>query len=263
MRRSLLALLALPLLAPALAAQARSDQSRLSIGVGVGYNGGTDLWSVTGQPIAAQLAVDSASIGRKIRPTIGITFVGAYYPNDRFGYTGEIHLLGLGYEDRCRLETNSGSAPNAQVCNGLKGTQTPGTAVAATIGALFRPFPWNDIQPYVRANAGLLVSQQSAVRMRSEWVEDTTTIHTYFVFEDDHPASVAPVGALAAGFTAFIGRSYQMRVEAKDNFVSVEEVTGTVDSQGDEPTSRRVMRQVFSVSLAFEVVLEKRRGRRY
>lgn len=263
MRRNLSLLLALPLLAAPLTAQARSDQSRLSIGVGVGYNGGTDLWSVTGQPIAAQLAVDTASIGRKIRPTIGITFIGTYYPNDRVGYTGELHLVGLGYEDRCTLQTNTGSGPNAEVCNNLKGAQTPGTAVSATIGTLFRPFPWSDVQPYVRANVGLLVSQQSAIRVKSSWIEDSTAIHTYFVFDDDHPASVAPVGALAAGFTAFVGRSYQMRVEAKDNFISVEEVTGTVDSQGDQPTSQRALHQVFSFSIAFEVVLEKRRGRRY
>ncbi|HSN15521.1 MAG TPA: hypothetical protein VLT61_12885, partial [Anaeromyxobacteraceae bacterium] len=98
MRRLLLTSTAIVLLAGGLAAQGRSDQSRLSFGVGIGYNGGSDLWSVRNQTIFGQFGTDSADLSRIIRPTIGISFLGVYYPNSRLGFTGEVHLIGLGYE---------------------------------------------------------------------------------------------------------------------------------------------------------------------
>jgi hypothetical protein len=84
-----------------------------------------------------------------------------------------------------------------------------------------------------------------------------------YVFQDDHPASVSPTGALAAGITAFVGRSYQLRFEVKDNMVSLEHVTGTVPFTPAVPTSERKLHHVFSMTLGLEVVLEKKRGRRY
>jgi hypothetical protein len=250
--------------AGSLAAQARSDQSRLSFGIALGYNGGTDLWSVRDQKIQT-FAIDSADISRLIRPTIGITMIGVYYPNDRVGFTGEAHLIGLGYEDHCHLTTNSGATDNQTICTALNGKQSPGTAVATTVGTIFRPFPWTKMQPYVRGNFGVILSEQSAIRMIATYYSttDTQNVAQYNVYNEKHPASMTPTGALAFGVAGFIGRAYLLRVEAKDNFVILKTVTGTTQFANREPPWKQHMHQVLSLSVGMEVVLEKRRGRRY
>lgn len=268
MRRSALPLLLLfPLaigtgLAAPLRAQARSDQARLSFGVGLGYNGGTSLWTIRDQVIFGQFADDSAIVGRRVRPTIGVTFIGVYYPNDHWGITGEAHLLGLGYEDHCVLTTNSGSPDTRSVCTNLNGKQTPGTAVATTVGGTYRPFPFTGMQPYIRANLGLVVSEQSSIDMGTIFKQDSNIVF-YPMYIDDHHSSLSPTAALAVGATGFIGRGYQLRVEVKDNFVDMKQVVRPTNGPGFEPAWERHFHQVYTLSVALEVVLEKRRGRRY
>ena len=266
MRRHLLLLaLLFCALAGSARAQRRSDQARLSFGMGIGYNGATDVWSIKGQELFDNFARDTADFTRQVRPTIGLVFVGTYFPNDRFGLAAEAHLIGLGFEDGCVLRSNSGSLRNRQVCTDINGKNSPGTTVAATVGAMYRPFPWTVMQPYARVNLGAVVSQVSAVRMRATVPTDSTNTDfvDVYVFQDYHPASVAPTAALAAGVTAFVGRSYQLRFEMKDNLVSLEHVTSTVATTPAEPSSERKLHHVFSMTLGLEVVLEKKRGRRY
>ncbi|MEO6066498.1 MAG: hypothetical protein ABJB33_04920 [Gemmatimonadota bacterium] len=264
MRRPLCSslLLLLSLASPA-AAQRRGDQARLSFGIGLGYNGATDIWHVDAQELIDNLARDTASIFRNVRPTIGITFIGVYYPDPHWGLTGEAHLIGLGYSDGCMLRSSSGSSQNQQVCTSINGNDSPGTAVAMTVGGIYRPFAWTDIQPYLRANIGLLVSQQSAIRMKGTFTRPDSQGVDYYVYQDKHPASVAPAAGLAAGITAFVGRSYQMRFEVKDNLVSLEHVLAAVSFPSAEPRSERRLHHVFSMTVAVEVVLERKRGRRY
>lgn len=266
MRRPLFLAVLLVVVAGAVQAQQRSDQARLSFGIGLGYNGGTDLWQVNGQELFDDFNRDTADISRDVRPTIGLAFVGTYFPNDRVGVAVEAHLIGLGFEDGCTLRSASGSFRNQAICTDLNGKNSSGTSVAGTVGILYRPFPWTDLQPYVRANAGIIASQQSAVRMRATIPTDTSAsadLVDYYVFQDDHPASVSPTGAVALGMTAFVSRAYQVRFEVKDNLVSLEHVTSRVAFTPAEPTSERKLHHVFSMTIGLEVVLERKRGRRY
>jgi hypothetical protein len=266
MRRSLPLLLLFTLtLAGTAAAQRRSDQARLSFGMGFGYNGQTGMWRVDGQSLHDNaFNIDTATVTRDVRSTIGLTFVGVYYPNDHWGFSGEAHLIGLGFVDGCTLRTSSGSLQNQNVCTVLRGQESPGTTVAATIGGIYRPFPWSEFQPYLRLNAGLLVSQQSGIRMRATFISDTSgTLVDYYVYEDPHPASVSPTVGIGGGMTAFISRSYQLRFEMKDNIVSLEHVIGTVPNSFETPPSVRKIHHILSLTIGLEVVLEKKRGRRY
>ncbi len=266
MRRSLLlALVTMTALAGPAAAQRRGDQARLSFGIGIGYNGDARMWRVDGQELFDDLARDTATFTRDVRPTIGVVFIGAYYPDDHWGFTGEAHLIGLGFEDGCTLRSNSGSSQNQQICTYVNGNQSQGTTVSATVGGMYRPFPWTEIQPYVRGNLGLLVSQQSGVRMKGIFLNTDPVPEEvdYYIFQDDRPASISPTVALAAGMTAFVSRSYQLRFEVKDNIVSLEHVTSTAPTTNVEPSSERRIHHVFSMTIGMEVVLEKKRGRRY
>lgn len=245
-------------------AQARADQARLTFGIGLGFSGATDLWTIDGQPLLDDGLVDTASFARSVRPSLGITFLGTYYPGQHWGFVGSIHLLGLAFEDGCVMRTNSGSSNNAQVCADIDGSTSPGTTVTTTVGALYRPLPWSDIQPYLRADAGLVLSQLSTVRMRGSYTQPgVDSIVDYFVFQDDHPASIHPALALGAGLTAFLSRSYLVRLEGKDNIVWLEEVAGTVPVPSATPPTVIDAHHVFSLTISVEVVLERRRGRRY
>ena len=265
MRRSLPTLLTCILtLAGSAAAQRRADQARLSFGIGFGYNGQTSMWKIDGQELLDNFSRDTVTVTRDVRSTIGIAFVGVYYPNNHWGISGEAHLIGLGFVDGCTLRSNSGSLRNQEVCTTLQGQESPGTTVAATVGGIYRPFPWAEVQPYLRVNAGLLVSQQSAIRMRATIVNDSGQLVDVYVFQDPHPASITPTMAIGGGMTAFVSRSYQVRFEMKDNIVSLEHVTGTVPpALLATPTSERKLHHVFTLTIGMEVVLEKKRGRRY
>lgn len=265
MRRSLLILVvSLLTLAGSAAAQRRSDQARLSVGMGIGYNGQTSLWRVDGQELLDNFARDTVTVSRDVRSTIGLAFTAVYYPNDHWGISGEAHLIGIGYADGCTLRSNSGSVRNQEVCTAIQGQESPGTAVAATIGGIYRPFAWSEFQPYLRLNAGLLISQQSAIRMRATVLSDTGQLVDVYVFQDPHPASIYPTMALGGGMTAFVSRSYQVRFEMKDNLVSLAHVTGTVPPASlATPTSERKLHHILSLTIGMEVVLEKKRGRRY
>ena len=266
MRRSLLILLACTLaLTGSAAAQRRSDQARLSFGLGLGYNGQSKLWRIDGQELLDNnFNKDTATVTRDVRSTIGIAFVGVYYPNDHWGISGEAHLIGIAFVDGCTLRSNSGSARNQAVCTTLQGQESPGTTVAATVGGIYRPFAWAEVQPYIRLNAGLLVSQQSAIRMRATVPSDSTGLLVdYYVYEDPHPASITPTVAIGGGMTAFVSRAYQIRFEMKDNIVSLEHVTGTVPLPHETPSSERKIHHILSLTIGLEVVLERKRGRRY
>lgn len=244
-------------------AQARADQARLTFGIGLGYSGATDVWSIDGQTLIDNSNVDTASFARSVRPSLGITFLGTYYPGQHWGVVGSIHLLGLAFEDGCILRTNSGSSNNVEICDDIDGSSSPGTTVTTTVGALYRPMPWSEIQPYLRADVGLVLSQLSTVRMRGTYTNGADSLVDYFVYQDDHPASIHPALALGAGLTAFLSRSYQVRLEGKDNIVWLEEVAGTVSGPNALPPTVTQPHHVFSLTIAIEVVLEKRRGRRY
>ena len=69
--RAVLLLLLVFAAAGPLAAQGTRDQARLVFNVGVGYSGGTDVWRVTGQPVADGSSlperVDSLTLARRTR----------------------------------------------------------------------------------------------------------------------------------------------------------------------------------------------------
>ena len=251
--------------APALHAQAISDRARLSVGVGLGFIGGTDLWSVANQPIIDQGGlVDSITVGRRVTSQLGVGFEGSYFPNDHWGWAGEVEFLGLHYEDSCRMQT-ARSQEAQLICANLQGRGHDGTAVALNVGGIFRPFPQAATSPYLRANAGLSISLNSSVRTIGTWVDSAQQEEDYYVLGDPSPREVTPTLSFGAGFTTFVGRGSQMRLEARDNIVYLEHPLApqpTPDPTASPPQGLRPS-HLFSLTLSFEIVLEKKRGRRY
>jgi hypothetical protein len=246
------------------AAQRTADQARLSLGLSAGATTGTGLWSIRGQPIfTSSVFVDTVNLTRRSRGALAVVFHGTYFPSEHWGFTGEAMLIGLGLEDECELTFASGSGRGAEICNSINGDESPGSAVALSIGTLYRIMSRKVISPYVRVNAGLVVSQHSTVQTDGFFLSSGEQTR-FTVYADPTRRQAAPVLGLGVGFTAAMGRGYQLRWELRDNIVGVDRVTGpTFGTPNLEPEHDTGLKHVWSMTFGFDVILERRRGRRY
>lgn len=265
MRILRIALLAATVIATPLAAQRTADQARLSLGIAFGTSAGTSLWKVENQPIFDGPLVDSLDLTRNTRSGLTIVFHGTYFPDEHWGVTGEAMLLGLGLEDQCVLKTGTGSFPNQTVCQSINGEQTSLSAVSVGLGGLYRVWSRKVISPYLRANLGAVISTHSTVKVQGLRFSDPNDTEgaDFALYTDDNRRSMTLLVGVGAGFTAALAPGYQLRWEIRDNIVGLDRVTGTTGANFQHPPTEYVFKHVFSVTFGFDVVLERRRGRRY
>jgi len=246
-----------------LEAQRTGDRARLIFTISGAYVDRKGLWSVPSQPVqddvGASIFVDNFALSRSIMPTFGAGFSGTYFPGEHVGITGDAFLIGLGYEDNCRLLGSAQSAQNRAVCESIEGRERRAAAVTLSGGAVFRAFSREVISPFARVNAGLLFSNQSSIR--TEGFNDNGALLT--VYEHDTDTRVAPAFAIGVGATMVLGRAYHLRWEVRDNIVGVERVTGPTPGPRIEPPHDQTLKHLFSVLIGLDVVLERSRGRRY
>ncbi len=251
-------------LAPAgLRAQATADQAQLEFTIGVGQtSGGGQLWRVGAQPFGTQGAFDTLAVSRAFRRTINVSFSGTYFPTGRLGFVGEAQLLGLGTEDACGIQFTQGSIETSDLCRSIDRADRNATSVAMSVGAVYRIASRQAVHPYLRLGGGIVVTQQSFVRMRGEIIgaggpSDLT------LFADDNNTTVKPYALFGGGVVAVAGRGIQFRFEVRDNWVRVPAVTGPTIRQGLIPPSQVVSKHILSFMIGFDIVLERKRGRRY
>ena len=264
MRRRVLIATALLIVAGNLPArgQATRDRARLVFTVSGGVVVGRHLWSIARQPVQFTTPADSFDLGRRIRTTIGIGFGGAYYPKEQIGIGVEGFLIGLGFEDSCRLAFSSGSGDAATTCESIQGATKSATAVALSAGPILRTKSSGLISPYARANLGFVISNQSSLRTIGRFPTSIGTAER-IVYDDDHDSRIAPSFALGLGFTAAVAKGYQLRWEIRDNIVGLQRVTAATPQSDLVPPHELTFKHLFSMTVGFDVVLERRRGRRY
>jgi hypothetical protein len=240
------------------------DQARLIFTISGGVVTGRHLWQVENQPIQLSADnVDTLSLGRRIRSSISIGFSGIYFGGEHLGWGVEGFLVGLGFEDNCRVAAlPSGSSATVAGCQSIQGAEKSASAVALSGGPILRTNSQSLISPYVRANLGLIFSNQSSIRTIARFPAQFN-IGDRLIFADDHDSRVSPSLALGAGFTAAIGPGYQLRWEIRDNIVGVQKVNGPVPVSDQIPPHEVTYKHLFSLSIGFDVVLERRKGRRY
>lgn len=238
------------------------DQARLVFTVSAGAVGGKKLWSTSPQPIPFIDPADTFALERRIRSTLAFGFGGAYFPGENMGFTIEGFLVGLGFEDSCRQLFSSGSGDVATVCRSIQGSRKAATSVILSGGTIMRVNSRKLFSPYARANLGLVFSDQSSLRTIGRFPTDSG-LADLVIYSDDKNSRVNPALALGVGFTAAVAKGYQIRWEVRDNIVGVQRVTGATPQIGFVPPHDRVFKHLFSVTLGFDVVLERRRGRRY
>jgi hypothetical protein len=231
-----------------LTAQATADQARLAFSVGIGQtSGGGTLWSVGNQPV---IPGDTIAITRQFRRSFAVAFTGTYFPSKHLGLAIEAQLLGLGTTDRCQVVATGGGDVSPDLCATIDGTEHPASSVALTLGGVYRIASDQPIHPYLRANVGLVVSPQSFIEV-------------FPVYSDDRGTTLHPSLSFGGGAIVVLGRGYQFRFDLRDNWLSVPMVSGPTAVPGPVPPTSSVQKHFLSFLVGLEVVLERKRGRRY
>jgi opacity protein-like surface antigen len=191
-----------------------------------------------------------------------VGFGGTYFSGENLGLSVEGFLIGLGLQDNCRQVFSSGSGDIASVCRSLQGREKPASAVTLSVGPVFRFNSRKLVSPYVRANVGFTLSNQSSIRTSGEFPTDSGP-STIVVYSDDKNSRIDPSLMLGAGVSMALSKGSQLRWEIRDNMVGIQKVTGTIPVAGFVPPHKRVFKHLFSMSIGFDIILERRRGRRY
>jgi hypothetical protein len=244
------------------------DQSRLSIGVSIGKIWSGYSWDVPYQLIQSSAVIkppsnpflpDSFHLRQEIRSSAAISAHVMYFPQAHVGVTGEFSYLGLGTTSSCIVVADNGDPDLVAACNAVN--QNPKSASTATIqgGIVVRPLAHAVLQPYVAGLAGVALMPVSPVALATTYGGgNSLTIYT-----DDSWQGVRPTGALAAGFAAGAGVAYLVRFELRETWMSLPTATGPTAAQGSRPPTRAAITGFPSATLGVDIVLGKRRGKRY
>jgi opacity protein-like surface antigen len=257
-----LALLGAAALPAEAAAQRTADQARLVFTVSLGAVGGKQLWAISPQPVQFRPVSDTFALSRRIRSTFAVGFGGAYFSGDNLGWAVDGFLIGIGFEDGCTHLFSSGSGDVAAACTSIQGSKKPATGVMLSGGPIFRINSRQTFSPYARLNAGLVFTTQSSLRTFGEFTSDSGSV-SLVVYDDNKSSRVTPGLGLGAGFTLVIAKGYQLRWEIRDNILGVREVIAPAPQIGAVPPNKLSYKHLFSMTVGFDLVLERRRGRRY
>jgi opacity protein-like surface antigen len=247
------------------AGQARRDRPTLVFTVSGAYVDGTGLWTIADQPVpdlsvGGAGLVDHFAINRSIKRSLGAAFSGTYFKGAHLGISAEGMLLGLGYEDACRIRPPVASALNEQRCNSLNELDRSAAAVAVSAGAIYRVAPGEFISPFARAGVGLLINNQSPLLVVAEAADGAE----FTIYDDSQKGTrLRPAFTLGVGTTIAVGKAYHLRWEIRDNILGIQRVTGPTPDRGEVPPHNTAYKHLFSLIVGLDIILERRPGRRY
>lgn len=261
-------LLAISLAAHAGVAQTGS-QPRLVLTIFAGAATGHSLWSIPRQPYCLPTSCsaidprDTLRLSRDVGSTLLAGAGATYFQSPHLGFTFEVFYLGIPLDDGCTgLFYNADvENRNEQLCNFIASSALSSSAIAFFGGLVVRAAPTRAISPYVRAGAGLLSYSTGTVDMSGIFVSNNIS-QSRAVIVDDKPKRSALTGQVAAGFTARLSPGYQFRFELRDVLSPLEHVTGAANDLGQVSKATRVHHRV-ALTLGLDIILEKKRGRRY
>ena len=250
-------------LAGPLLAQASADRARLTIGVGLVHtSGGGVVWAVPAQPILVPTGTDTLALQRDLNSGFGFLFSATYAPGRYIGFAADVLVMGLGSGDRCRIVRTGGGTFTEDLCGSLENTEYSSSTMVLAGGVVVRPGFQGTVQPYARLLGGLGVVQQSLIQTAGV-VRTMNGLADAAIYNDDSGTLLSPYYAVAIGATAAAGTGWQFRWELRDSYLSLPGITGATSRQGLTPKTTMRGHHLFSFSVGVDIVLERKRGRRY
>ena len=246
-------------------AQKTEDEARLVFTMGLAYTSGSDLWTVNDQPILVPppgIGFDEINLARSIDGGVGLLFSGMYFPKPSLGLVGEAFFLGVGLEDQCQVATPVPDPRTVEVCGNIDGASKSSSAVLLSFGPVFRVAADQAFSPYLRAQVGLLFSNLSPILTQGQ-VETSSGTFSVVIYDDPSSTRITPGFVVGGGITAVLGKGWQLRTEVRDNLVQIATVAGATAPGSDSPELVNEWKNLFSIVIGADVVLEKKRGHRY
>ena len=241
-----------------------------------GYRIGRHLWTLNNQPFLVQTPIgpnpgqyDTLDLQHEVNPGFVIGAAGTYFARPNLGFEGEIAFLGMGLESRCTIRQYqpppSGDV-DPELCTSLNGASSSLSAVSFAVGLVGRLRPDQATYPYVRAGVGVVARTRSTIELIGSFADTArNALEEVIIVGDSFPNKTRAHLSVAAGLALSLGPASQLRLEARDIVTSLDRVTGLADaSRGTlyPPHAGRSLHS-FAFIVAFDVILEKRRGRRY
>jgi hypothetical protein len=256
--------------APPAAAQERSEP-RLLLSAFGGVAGGRRLWTVNRQPLfvldtEASPQYDTLRLARNIRPGIVLGFSATLFRSPAFGATAEMVFLGMSTDDQCSIVAEPPPADplarNAGLCADINSSSVSPTTVGFFVGVTYRAFSRGFASPYLRAQAGIGARSGSTILTEGAYLGAGAVIRRRAVIQETASSSVAPSAGLALGVMVPLSAGHQARLELRDQVLPVKRVTGAANGLGVAPTGTVLVHSV-ALTAGIDIVLERRRGRRY
>jgi len=257
------------LLSPA-AAQSGS-QSNLVLTILGGVVTGHDLWTIDKQPLcvipsgggACSSNDDTLRLARAISSSLTLGVAGTYFPSPHVGVHAELSYFGLPSDASCSAPFYNADPENKnqQLCDDIQSQTGGGGAISLFAGVVLRAAPRRTVSPYIRGSVGIVNQAHSTTEVVGAFT-DATGFHERLVIADPKQGRTSTMLGIGAGFTSPLSAGYQFRLEVRDAIVSLERLTGPANALGVASTATRAYHH-FALILGIDVVLEKKRGRRY
>lgn len=275
-----LALAACCAAAPLVPAAAQSaDRPNLILTMFGGFRTGKSLWVLHNQPFVVIDYVantldsvsghyDTLDITRRVTPSFVGGLTASYFRGPHVGVQVEMVFLGMTLESRCgiRLYDATDSADiNPQLCNHITTTAVPMSAVQFSAGVLLRATPNKSATPYLGLSGGFVTRARGTVEATGAFVDNAGGLDQFTVIADDKATRSDLSAQLAAGVMMPLGPGYQIRFEGRDVYTRLDYVSGLADPTQvplHPPHAARYAHH-FVFAIGLDVVLERKRGRRY
>ena len=266
-------------LLPVAATAQTSYEPKLVFTIHGGAVTGHGLWRVAKQPICllqqtniqCSSNYDTLALARTVGSSITGGLSATLFPSPNLGFQLDVTYLGLGLEDGCAgLFYHPDPPPppdsvdmqrNKQVCDNIQASTVAASALGVHAGVVLRAAPGGTVSPYVRGGVGLTFLSRSTIAMQGEF-SFNNQLFSRAVIADDQPDATAISYLVGVGITSPIGPGYQLRVEVADIVASQARATGPADIFGQAPSVQKMYHHI-AVTLGLDIVLEKKRGRRY
>lgn len=252
-------------------AQTRSEANLVLTILG-GAVTGHSLWTVDKQPLCVLDSnrqctgqYDTLRLSRSMTSSVVLGAAGTFFPSPHVGFHAEISYVGFPLDSDCSAVAafNADSARvNEQICADIRAQSGGGGAIAFFGGVTLRAATRGAFSPYVRGSIGLVNQARSTVEVVGGYVDAAGTVFERQIIFDQKPRRTSMLLGAALGFTTPLGPGYQFRLEVRDMVTRFNRLTGPANGLGIGPTATQAYHH-FALTLGFDVVLEKSRGRRY
>ena len=242
------------------------SESNLVLTIFGGTVTGHTLWAVAKQPLTVlgTTQYDTLTLSRSIGSSLVVGLAGTYFLSPHVGLHGEVSYLGLPIDSDCRglFYNTDAENKNEQICDNIAAQSPEGGAIAIFAGLTIRASSRRAFSPYLAGSLGLVNHPRSTLAMDGGFVTGAGPQPPRLVIVDDNPHATSVMAGAAAGFTTPLGPGYQLRLEVRDAVLSLDRLIGPANALGFGPKASRTYHH-FALKLGLDVVLERKRGRRY